>query len=87
MYGLTRVWFGAVKILKKKKFKLLAFSMWRLSFCLAGTYYHRKQPLLDAVATPRNFFRVFLKKYKLHNLIKRKFYMWTITTIKKHANT
>ena len=57
MYGLTRVWFGAVKILKKKKFKLLAFSMWSLSFCLAGTYYHRKQPLLDARANFRKFFQ------------------------------
>ena len=40
----------------------------------------------DIVATPGNFVRVFLNKYKLHNLIKRKFYILTTTTIKKHAN-
>ena len=39
------------------------------------------------VATPRNFVRVFLNKHKLHNLIKRKFYILITTTIKKHANT
>ena len=31
----------------------------------------------------RNFFQVFLKKNKLHNLIKRKFYILTTTIIKK----
>ena len=40
----------------------------------------------DTVATPGNFVRVFLNKYKLHNLIKRKFYILT-TIIKKHINT
>ena len=30
---------------------------------------------------------VFLKKHKLHNLIKREIYILTTTTIKKHANT
>ena len=30
---------------------------------------------------------VFLKKHKLYNLIKRKIYILTTTTIKKHANT
>ena len=39
--------------------------------------------ILCAVATPRNIFRVFLNNYKLHNLIKRKFYILTTTTIKK----
>ena len=39
MYGLTRVWFGAVKISNNiKKFKLSAVSMWSLSFCLPGRY-------------------------------------------------
>ena len=58
MYGLTRVWFGAVKISNNiKKFKLSAVSMWSLSFCLAGTYYHRKQPLLDARSNSRKFFQ------------------------------
>ena len=28
------------------------------------------------VVTPRNFFRVFLNKYKLHDLIKRKFFIY-----------
>ena len=34
------------------------------------------------------FSRLFLKKHKLHNLIKRKFYILTMitTTIKKHTN-
>ena len=41
----------------------------------------------EAVVTLRIFFRVFLNKHKLHNLIKRKFYILTTTTIKKHANT
>ena len=35
------------------------------------------------MATPRIFSRVFLDKHKLHNLIKIKFYISTITTIKK----
>ena len=33
------------------------------------------------VATLGIFFRVFLNKHKLHNLIKRKFYILTTTTI------
>ena len=33
------------------------------------------------------FFKVFVNKHKLHNLIKRKFCILTITIIKKHANT
>ena len=41
----------------------------------------------EAVVTLGIFFRVFLNKHKLHNLIKRKFYILTTTTIKKHANT
>ena len=41
----------------------------------------------DTVATPGNFVRVFLNKYKLHNLIKRKFYILITTIIKKHTNT
>ena len=44
-----------------------------------------KNPL---VAAPGIFFWVFLKKHKLHNLMKRKYYILTttttITTIKKH---
>ena len=40
-----------------------------------------------AVAAPGIFFRVFLNKHKLHNLIKRKFCILTTTIIKKHANT
>ena len=40
-----------------------------------------------SMATPGNIFRVFLNKYKLHNLIKRKCYILTTTTIKKYANT
>ena len=35
------------------------------------------------VADPGIFPRVFLKKYKLHNLIKREIYILTTTTIKK----
>ena len=45
------------------------------------------QTHLHAVATSGNFFRVFLNKHKLHNLIKRKFYILTTTTIKKYTNT
>ena len=41
----------------------------------------------DTVATPGNFVRVLLNKYKLHNLIKRKFYILITTIIKKHINT
>ena len=40
-----------------------------------------------SMATLGNIFRVFLNKYKLHNLIKRKCYILTTTTIKKYANT
>ena len=35
----------------------------------------------QTVATPGIFLRVFLNKYKLHNLIKRKFYILTTTTV------
>ena len=43
---------------------------------------------MEAVAASENFFRAFLKKHKLHNLIKKKNYiMTTTTTIKKHVNT
>ena len=38
--------------------------------------------VLTLVATLEIFFRVFLNKHKLHNLIKRKFYILTTTTIK-----
>ena len=38
---------------------------------------------MEVVATPGNFVRVFLNKHKLHNLIKRKFYILITTTIKK----
>ena len=59
---IDHVWFDTRLVwcsqdFEKKKFKLLAFSMWSLSFCLAGTYYHRKQPLLDARANPRKIFQ------------------------------
>ena len=43
--------------------------------------------LMTSVAILGNFVKVFLNKYKLHNVIKRKFYILIITTIKKHANT
>ena len=33
------------------------------------------------------FFRMFLKKHKLYNLIKREIHILTTTTIKKHVNT
>ena len=46
-----------------------------------------KDTLDHPVATLESFSRVFLNKHKLHNLIKRKFYILTTTTIKKHANT
>ena len=38
---------------------------------------------LQPVAISRIFLRVFLKKYKIHNLIKRKIHILTTTTIKK----
>ena len=39
------------------------------------------------VAVSRIFLKVFLKKYKLYNLIKREIHILTTTTIKKNANT
>ena len=39
--------------------------------------------VLLSVTAPRIFSRIFLNKHKLHNLIKRKFYILIITTIKK----
>ena len=51
---------------------------------------HRAEAIITdllSVATPGIYFRVFLKKYKLHNLIKREIHILTIITIKKHANT
>ena len=41
----------------------------------------------ELVATLGIFLRVFLKKHKLYNLIKREIHILTIITIKKHANT
>ena len=35
----------------------------------------------------KNFFKMFFKKHKLYNLIKREIHILTTTTIKKHANT
>ena len=46
-------------------------------------YNHGHLKLLLSVATLGNFVRVFLNKHKLHNLIKRKFYILITTTIKK----
>ena len=40
---------------------------------------------LCAVAVPEIFLRMFLKKHKLYNLIKREIHILTI--IKKYANT
>ena len=45
---------------------------------------------MEAVAASENFFKAFLKKHKLHNLIKKNYIMTTTTTtitIKKHVNT
>ena len=42
--------------------------------------------VVRSMETPRNFVKVFLNKHKLHNLIKRKFYILIITIIKKHTN-
>ena len=47
------------------------------------SYPHKLSHLIP-VAVPGIFSRVFLNKHKLHNLIKRKFYiLTTTTTIKK----
>ena len=35
------------------------------------------------MVAPRIFLRVFLKKHKLYNLIKREIHILTVTTIKK----
>ena len=43
--------------------------------------------LLLLLAVSRIFLRVFLKKYKLCNLIKREINILTTTSIKKYANT
>ena len=43
--------------------------------------------VLCTVTAPKIFFRVFLNKNKLHDLIKRKFCILTTTTIKKHVKT
>ena len=40
---------------------------------------------VEPMATPEIFFRVFLNKYKLHNLIKRKICILITTTIKKNT--
>ena len=42
---------------------------------------------LGIVVASKNFLRVFLKKNKLHNLIKKEIHILTTITIKKHANT
>ena len=42
---------------------------------------------VSASGGSRNFSRVFLKKCKLHNLIKREIHILIITTINTHANT
>ena len=39
------------------------------------------------VTASRIFLRIFLKKHKLNNLIKREIHILTTTTIKKYANT
>ena len=54
---------------------------------LIASRVHAFQECLNPVTTLRNFFMVFLNKHKLHNLIKRKFYILTTTTIKKYTNT
>ena len=41
----------------------------------------------DTSSDSKKFLRVFLKKYKLYNLIKREVYILTTTTIKKRTNT
>ena len=52
-----------------------------------GLIERRRGLAMAPVATLGIFFKVFLNKHKLHNLIKRKFYILTTTTIKKYANT
>ena len=44
---------------------------------------HHRSRFLKSMATLGIFFRVFLKKHKLHNLIKREIHILTTTTIKK----
>ena len=61
------------------------FTTWSPSKSLCSSQ-KCKDSNFNSVVTPGNFVRVFLNKYKLHNLIKRKFYI-LITTIKKYANT
>ena len=54
-----------------------------------GSYIYKNFSLLGAnsiVAAPGIFLKVFLKKHKLYNLIKREIHILTTTTIKKHAN-
>ena len=55
-----------------------------------GTKETKKQSTnqsVEAVAALGIFLKVFLKKYKLYNLIKRKIHILTTITIKKTRNT
>ena len=54
-----------------------------------GTKETKKQSTnqsVEVVAALRIFLRMFLKKYKLYNLIKRKIHILTTITIKKTRN-
>ena len=41
----------------------------------------------ETVVAPEIFLRMFLKKHKFYNLIKKEIHILAIITIKKHTNT
>ena len=72
----------------KKKKKLIWQSPigWYKTWTLHSIFI--KFGLLQSVAALRIFLRVFFKKHKLYNLIKKEIHILTTTTIKKkYANT
>ena len=85
---------------KNKERKKMYFAKVNLYVCsfqihfpiIVSTHYTYTQKyyvlsLNTPMATLGIFFRIFLKKHKLHNLIKREIHILTTTKIKKHANT
>ena len=80
------------KMRKNKQVFMLRRVMLRVLFIQTSLYLYSCTKrhvliLMTSVVILGNFVKVFLNKYKLHNVIKRKFYILITTTIKKHANT
>ena len=80
------------KMRKNKQVFMLRRVMLRVLFIQTSLYLYSCTKrhvliLMTSVAILGNFVKVFLNKNKLHNLIKRKFYILITTTIKKYTNT